>query len=173
MNIKALLPALFYRCIRNFPQSHTPIIEKTSKAFRSFFGGFLLSKKGKNIILEKGSIFAYGCELGDYSGIGLNCILHGKVLMGNDVIMGPECVFYTQNHCSDKTDVPIRLQGNCKEEPIIIGDDVWIGTRVIVLPGVKVGNHSIIAAGAVVTKDVPDYSIVGGVPANVIKYRIH
>lgn len=56
-------------------------------------------------------------------------------------------------------------------EPVVIGDDVWIGTRVIILPGVKIGNGVIIAAGAVVTKDIPDYAVAGGVPAKVIKYR--
>ena len=53
----------------------------------------------------------------------------------------------------------------------IIGNDVWIGARVIVLPGVTIGNHVIIGAGAVVTKDIPDYAIAGGVPAKVIRYR--
>ena len=52
-----------------------------------------------------------------------------------------------------------------------IGDDVWIGARVIILPGVTIGSHCIIGAGAVVTRDVPDYAIVGGVPAKVIRYR--
>ena len=54
---------------------------------------------------------------------------------------------------------------------VTIGNDVWIGTRVIILPGVTVGNGVIIGAGAVVTKDVPDMAIVGGVPAKIIKYR--
>ncbi len=56
-------------------------------------------------------------------------------------------------------------------EPVVIGDDVWIGTRVIILPGVKIGNGVIFADGAVVTKDIPDYAVAGGVPAKVIKYR--
>lgn len=68
-------------------------------------------------------------------------------------------------------DVPIRLQGDLPEQPIVIGDDVWIGTRVIILPDVVVGNHAVIAAGAVVSKDVPEYAVVGGVPAKIIKYR--
>ena len=54
---------------------------------------------------------------------------------------------------------------------VTIGDDVWIGTRAIILPGVTIGNGVIIGAGAVVTKDVPDYAIVGGVPARVIRFR--
>lgn len=54
---------------------------------------------------------------------------------------------------------------------VIIGNDVWIGMRVIIMPGVKVGNGVVIGAGAVVTKDVPDYAIVGDVPARIIKFR--
>ena len=62
-------------------------------------------------------------------------------------------------------------QGFEEERPVYIGDDVWIGDRVMILPGVHVGNGSIIAAGAVVTKDVPDHTVVGGVPAKVISIR--
>ena len=62
-------------------------------------------------------------------------------------------------------------QGFEPEQIMHIGDDVWIGTNVIILPGVNIGSHCIIGAGSVVTKDVPDYAIVGGVPAKVIRYR--
>lgn len=130
-----------------------------------------MAKQGVNTNIEHGARFAIGCELGDYSGIGVDCFLHGKVKIGNDVIRGPECVFYTVNHRTDRIDVPIRVQGHLPEQPITVGDDVWIGTRVTVLPGVHIGSHSIIAAGAVVTKDVPEYAIVGGVPAKVLKIR--
>lgn len=62
-------------------------------------------------------------------------------------------------------------QGSLPKQKVTIGNDVWIGTRVVILPGVHIGNGSIIAAGAVVSKDVPKYAVVGGVPAKVIKYR--
>ena len=62
-------------------------------------------------------------------------------------------------------------QGFEEERPVVIGNDVWIGDRVIILPGVHVGDGSILAAGAVVTKDVPPYAIVGGVPAKLIRMR--
>ena len=65
----------------------------------------------------------------------------------------------------------MKLQEAAEEKPVIIGNDVWIATRAIILPGVHVGNGAIIAAGSVVTRDVPDYSIVGGNPAKVIKMR--
>ncbi|MDD3040470.1 DapH/DapD/GlmU-related protein [Bacteroides sp.] len=68
-------------------------------------------------------------------------------------------------------DTPINQQGAKSEEPIVIGNDCWIGTRVIILPGVEIGDYSIVAAGAVVTKSFPPYSIIGGVPAKLLKKR--
>lgn len=65
----------------------------------------------------------------------------------------------------------MNKQGFSEEKPVFIGNDVWIGGHVIILPGVNVGNGSIIGAGSVVTRDVPDYAIVGGNPAQIIKFR--
>jgi len=76
------------------------------------------------------------------------------------------------NHKFDDTNVPIINQGHSQEEPIIIEDDVWLGARVIILPGVKIGKGSIIAANSVVTKDVSPYTIIGGNPAVFIKSRL-
>ncbi len=86
-------------------------------------------------------------------------------------MMGPDVVILTQNHKFDRLDIPMLDQGFKDEQPVTICDDVWIGARVIILPGVTVGKGAIIAAGAVVTKDVPEYAIVGGNPARVIKMR--
>ena len=95
--------------------------------------------------------------LGDDSGIGINAKIYGTCHIGRCVMMG--------------TDVPMMEQGFVAELPVCIGDDVWIGDRVLILPGVHIGNGCIIAAGAVVTKDVPDYAIAAGVPAQVIRMR--
>ena len=77
----------------------------------------------------------------------------------------------TVNHNTERIDIPMREQGSLPPQKVTICDDVWIGARVIILPGVTIGKGSIIAAGAVVTKNVPEYAVVGGVPAKVIKYR--
>lgn len=87
-------------------------------------------------------------------------------------MMGPYCLIYTSNHCMDRVDVPMWRQGFTEVRPVVIEDDVWIGARVTLLPGVHIGRGSVIGAGSVVTKDVPAYSIVGGNPARVLKYRI-
>ena len=86
--------------------------------------------------------------------------------------MGPEVVFYTRGHRFDRTDITMIEQGSTESEPITVGNDVWIGRRVIIMPGVNIGDGCVIGAGAVVTKDIPAYSVVGGVPAKIIKSRL-
>ena len=86
-------------------------------------------------------------------------------------MMGPEVIIYTSGHKFDRTDIPMIDQGFTETEPVVIGNDVWIGRRVIIMLGVNIGDGCILGAGAVVTKDVPAYSVVGGVPARIIKSR--
>lgn len=86
-------------------------------------------------------------------------------------MMGPEVFIYTQNHSFDKIDVNIDQQGWSDEEPVIIEDNVWIGSRVTILPGVTIGTGCIIGASAVVTKSMPPFSVVAGNPAKVVKNR--
>ena len=85
-------------------------------------------------------------------------------------MMGPNVTILTHTHIIDRTDIPMGQQGMRIAE-VVIGNDVWIGMRVIIMPGIKIGDGAVIGAGAVVTKDVPDFAIVGGVPAKIIKYR--
>ena len=66
----------------------------------------------------------------------------------------------------------MREQGTSEQKPVLIGNDVWLGRRVLIMPGVHIGDGCIIGAGAVVTKDIPPYSVAGGVPAKVLKSRI-
>ena len=77
---------------------------------------------------------------------------------------------HAENHNFTDLDTPIRLQGATRKG-VSIGEDCWVGSGVTILDGVRIGNHCIIGAGAVVTKDIPDYAIVGGVPAKIIKMR--
>ena len=121
--------------------------------------------------IETDAKFSTSVQLGNYSGLGEHCRIHGKVIIGDYVMMGPDCVIYTRNYRFDRCDIPMCQQGFSPEKEVVIGNDVWIGGRVTIMPGVQIGSGAIIAAGAVVTKDVPDYAIVGGCPAKVIKYR--
>jgi len=96
--------------------------------------------------------------------------LHGKVTLGNGVRIASLVTLAGANHSFADISIPIHQQG-VTEEGITIGDDVWVGANVVVLDGVTVGSHAVLAAGAVVTRDVPEYSIVGGNPAKVIRDR--
>ena len=86
------------------------------------------------------------------------------------MIFGPRVNVFSENHIFDRLDTPIKNQG-VKKENTIIGNNVWIGANASIMAGVKVGNGCVIAAGSVVTKDIPDFSVVGGVPAKIIKNR--
>lgn len=121
--------------------------------------------------IEKGAVFSSSVELGDYSGIGVRAQIGGRTIIGKHVMMGPDVNIYVRNHMFNRTDIPMDQQGYSDDRPVIIGDDVWIGARVIILPGVHIGTGSVIGAGAVVTKDVPDYAVVGGNPAHILKMR--
>lgn len=126
---------------------------------------------GTNINIEKGAEFDPELKIGDNSGIGVDCMLSGRITIGKNVMMGNQCIMYSYSHAFDRLDIPMCKQGFEPETPLIIGNDVWIGSRVIILPGVKIGSHCILGAGAVVTKDVPNYAIVGGSPARILKMR--
>ncbi len=163
------------RVIYNLLGKHMPLSDSRfsfgSKRVRAFCGKLLLKHCGKNVNIEKGAQFSTEVSLGDNSGIGVNATISSYVTIGNDVMMGPECMIFTANHSMQRRDIPMRLQGHEQPKPVTIGSDVWIGGRVIILPGVHIGDGAVIGAGSVVTKDVPPYAIVGGNPAKVIKER--
>ncbi|MDY3243109.1 MAG: acyltransferase [Candidatus Limiplasma sp.] len=142
-----------------------------AKRLRAFCARHMLTSCGENVNVERHARFGRGVTLGDRSGIGINASIGEQTHIGSDVMMGPDCVIYTRNHRFDRLDIPMREQGYGPVEPVEIGDDCWIGGRVTILPGVHVGNGAVIAAGAVVTKDVPPYAVVGGVPAKIIYNR--
>ena len=150
------------------PESrHSSFFKKT----RQFWTKYIISSMGCNVNVEKGAHFTPELSIGNNSGIGIKCELYGKITIGNDVLMGPEVIIYTQNHCTRDKNKSIISQGYDDMKPVSIGNDVWIGRRVMIMPGCKIGNGCVIAAGAVVTKNMPDYTIVGGVPARVLKKR--
>ena len=106
--------------------------------------------------------------IGDHTRIGLHNTIIGPVTIGSHVNLAQGITVTALNHNFDDPDKKIDEQG-ISTTPVFIGDDIWIGANAVVLPGVTIGNHSVVAAGAVVTKDVPPHSLVAGVPAKVIK----
>jgi len=95
-----------------------------------------------------------------------------KIYIGDDVMIGHNVLIIGGNHNISRRDIPMNQQGEGKDGPIIIENDVWIGAGSIILTGVTVKQGSVIGAGSVVTKDVPAYSIVAGNPAKLIKKRL-
>lgn len=114
-----------------------------------------------------------GCRIGQNSGMGAFSFIGaaGGVWIGDDVIMGQRVSFHSENHCFERTDIPIRLQG-VSRQGITVEDDCWIGANAVFLDGAHVGKGSVVGAGAVVRGVFPPYSVIGGVPARVIRSRL-
>ena len=131
---------------------------------------------GKYAIIRPSNIYGgpigEGLTMGDNSNIGpynyIGC--SGKITIGNNVMLAPRVSIYAENHVFDHPELLIRDQGVEKKE-VIIEDDCWIAANSIILAGVTIGQGSVVAAGSVVTENVPAYSVVAGVPAKFIKSR--
>lgn len=141
-----------------------------SQSIRRLSGKLLFDYCGKEVNIGRRVRCSKNISLGNESSIGDYSYISGEVCIGNHVMIAPRCVFIAMNH-RFSSEYPFQeIEGEKKK--IVIGDNVWIGYGAMILAGVKVGNGSIIAAGSVVTKDVEPYSVVGGVPARLIKKRI-
>lgn len=132
-------------------------------------------KCGTITTIDTHAYFGNGCEveIGDESGIGAYNHLPNNIKIGKYVMMGPDVyiVGNGENHRFDNTDTPMCRQGKTVPITTIIDDDCWIGARVVMTAGRHVRKGSIVAAGAVLTKDFEEYSIVGGNPAKLLKKR--
>ncbi len=148
-----------------------PIFGKLGKKIRGFAAKLICEHCGVNINIQKGAHFSELVQIGDNSGIGIGACLDGPVYIGKDVMMGPDCFIYTRNHSFKDITQPMDRQGFSEYNPVFIDDDVWIGGRVIILPGVHIQKGAILGAGTVVVKDVPAYGVVVGNPGKIVKYR--
>lgn len=107
-------------------------------------------------------------HIGNHTRIGIGNVVIGPVSIGDNVILAQNIVMSGLNHKYQDPHTPIYLQGETVKE-ILVEDDCWIGANVVITSGVRIGKHSVVAAGAVVTKDIPPYSVAVGNPARVIK----
>lgn len=162
----------YYGFARHMPASDNKYTQ-WARPIRRFFCRRLFESMGEMVNIEQGARFGMGgnVKIGDYSGLGINCLVSGKVSIGNYVMIGPDVMLLARSHRFDRTDIPMSVQGDEEIQEIVIGNDVWIGARALMLPGVKIGEGAIVGAGAIVTKDVPPYAVVAGNPAKVIKWR--
>lgn len=165
---------LYYHIAIFLPTSHRyRLIGKCSKFIRYYLCCRIFASCGDNVNIEHRASFGlgYNIRIGSNSGIGVNCVIPDGTIIGDDVMMGPNCYIHARNHKFDRVDIPMRLQGYSEPKPCIIEDDVWIGRDVTIMVGRKISKGTIVAANSVVTKDFPEYSIIGGNPAKLIRNR--
>jgi len=173
--IRVLFLILYYGFATYLPDSYSPVVGKISNSIRVFLCRRMFKKCGKKeIIINRKAYFGTGKELeiDDFSSIGAETILPNNIVIGKYVMMAPHVQILTNNHCFDRVDVPICFQDYSPHQRIVIEDDCWIGQRALIMPNRNLKKGTIVAAGAVVTKDFEEYSIIGGNPAKLIRKRI-
>ena len=165
--MRTLLLAIYYALLFNWPR----LIG--GDFLRSQIGRLILDDFGEGARIHSRVHFGrgYGLRLGkrSYLGRGSFIALDASVSIGSCVMGGPEVMIFTANH-GLSIDQPMIDQAITKA-PIVIEDDVWLGARAILLPGVRIGKGAVVAAGSVVVRDVPPMAVVGGVPAKVLYER--
>lgn len=164
--------ALYYGIARWMPK--TGHCFNIGGVLRRFLCKHIFKKCGRKVNVERGAFFGKGIdiEIGDYSGIGVNANIPGDTIIGNYVMMGPNVIIFPHNHEFKDLDTPMMFQGRTTKVRTVIGDDVWIGQNVMITPGRHIAKGSIIAAGCVLSKDFPEYSVIGGNPSRILKSRI-
>lgn len=175
MSLKRLIfLSIYYGFATHLPDSYMPVIGGICNRIRIFCCRRIFKSCGKISTINRKVYFGKGheIEIGDFSGMGANSQLTHNIKIGNGVMMGPETLVLLNNHSTADTSTPMYTQPYAPESTVTIEDDVWIGQRVIILPGRTIARGSVVGAGAVVTKNFPPYSIIGGNPARLIRSRI-
>lgn len=166
---------LYYSVAQYLPNSYSNfrIIGKLSNKCRVILCHGIFKKCGHIRTINRKVSFGSGrnIEIGDESGIGANTQIPGNTIIGNNVILSRNCFILDKNHKFDRVDIPIIDQGVWPPKQTIIEDDCWIGMNTLMTPGRHIRKGTIVGMGSVLTKDFPEYTIVGGAPAKLIKYR--
>lgn len=167
-----MLVAFYYIFARFFPTQPIPGYRFGYWLRRRLCTNIFLNC-GEKIIIKRNAYFGNGSGIiiGHNSQLGEDCVVPRDLVIGNDVIMGPQVIIYAISHEFSSLDKPIRLQGATPRKTPVIGDDVWIGARVVIMPGVRIGSHAVIGTGSIVTRDVPKFAVAAGIPARIIRYR--
>ena len=173
--MRKLYLLLYYGFARILPKSTTPVLGKPAKILRSFLCSRIFARAGKKLNVEQGAYFGNGrdIEVGYEVGFGRNFQCRSvRLKVGDYLMMGEDVLFQGGKHNFDDINIPMGHQGSEGKTSLQIDDDVWIGARAVILAGCShIGRGVVIGAGSVVTRDIPDYAIIGGNPARVIKYR--
>ncbi|PHR13739.1 MAG: transferase [Aequorivita sp.] len=168
---KKLALVIYYGIISHLP--HSRYISLT-RNIRVWYVSKVLKfiPDRKNSFIENNVYFSNGknLKIGTGCQINENVFIQGAYI-GNNVLIAPNVSILSMSHNYQNTEIPMVFQGETLPNPPTIEDDVWLGRNVVVMPGITIGTGSIIGAGAVVTKNVAPFSIMGGVPAKLIKSR--
>lgn len=165
---------LYHYFAQYLPNSYNGKIGRISNAIRVKLCHKMFKKCGKISTINRRVDFGNGfnIEMGDGSGIGEYTQIPPNTIIGKNVMFGRYCFVLSRNHRFDRTDVPIVQQGFLPFKQTVIEDDCWIGMHTLFTPGRHVKKGTIIGMGSVLTKDFPEYSILGGAPAKLIKSRL-
>lgn len=167
-----LLCLLLYRSLgMRLPHTFWPGGKFFSKARRLLLAG-MGCRIGSECELEPhiDTGFSPNLIIGDHCQINQGVIMRTAII-GDYVMIAPNVTLLDRVHNHNRTDTPMALQGSSPRQTIRIGNDVWIGQNAILMPGITIGEGAIVGAGAVVTKDIPPYAVVAGVPARILRYR--
>lgn len=172
--IKIICLIAYYGFAYYLPNSYSlGIIGRFSNVIRVFLCKRIFKNAGNITTINRCAYFGSGkdVEIGDYSGIGANAEIPSNCKIGKYVMMAPNCRILNMNHVFSDTTKPMCFQGYTECHPTVIEDDVWIGRDVLILPGRHIRMGCILAAGCVLCKDFPEFSIIGGNPSRLIKSR--
>lgn len=171
---RLLFFVLYYALFKYLPEGYDHPAFRFGNRLRSWACSHLFAECGTGVNVHRGASFGSGRNVraGNHANLGLNVLINGRggVFLGEHVLMGPDIIIYTGTHTFADPNTPIQRQP-MQYAPVKIGRDVWLGARVIVLPGVTVGDGCVVGANSVVTNDLPPYTIAAGSPARVIKQR--
>lgn len=171
---KTICLLLYYGFAQYLPNSYSKYFGKISNSLRVFLCKRIFKKCGNIRTINRKVDFGSGrdFEIGDNSGIGEKTQLPPDTIIGNNVMVSRFIFVLHRNHEFGRIDIPINEQGFKPYKRTIIEDDCWIGLGCYLTPGRHIKKGTIVAMGSVLTKDFPEYSIVGGNPAKLIKSRI-
>lgn len=169
--VRVVCYCLYYFIAKRLPRSYELfIVGRLSSWFRMILCKFLFQSCDAHFVVERNADFGSGKNIlvKDHGCIGENSRFMGRGLytIGSHAMMGPDVMLINENHKFSRKSYDGYNVGR-----IVIGDYAWIGARSVILKDVTIGNYAIVGAGSVVTRSIPDYAIVGGNPAKVIKYR--
>lgn len=157
-----------------YAQLYRYLIKKVTMKTRSYWLSFKGFQIGYHSYLQEHCRLKGDVRIGNYTKINRDVVIDssppGKIIIGDNCLIANGVTFRNANHGIARTDILIKNQPKVVKD-IIVKNDVWIAANCVILPGVTIGEGSVIGAGAVVTKSIPPYSVAVGVPAKVIKQR--